>query len=305
MLTDLEGQKGIAVISMPAPFAPLSVFLRAAPRAFSVMWDAQTLGGTSMATSGVVRQVALTGPDRFKQLKNALPHLWGDVRLLEHPECGKLPPVRVFGGVSFVPGSGGQAPWSEFSDGRFILPRWVFGRTRGEMGFLRLTVDGERDCALAGRHQLLEQLDEIVEALEAYEGQTTTVTHLTIPRIEPSALQQMRPDEWGKYIDNIRSEIRARRFHKIVAARRSEVTLSGPVDDIEALSRLATEPQCTRFAFRGPRTSFIGASPETLVRKRGLDLSTQALAGTLRSLGSEMPILSQRTSQLLQSKKDQ
>jgi isochorismate synthase len=305
VLTDLEGQKGIAVISMPAPFAPLSVFLRSLPRAYSVMWDAQTLGGTSMATSGIVRQVALTGVDRFQQLKVALPYLWREVRTIEHPDCEPLPPVRVFGGVSFVPGSGGKPPWTEFTDGRFILPRWTFGRTRSAMGFLRLAVDGERDCSLAGRHQLLEHLDDIIQALEAYEGQTTTVTHLTMPRIEPSALQQMPHDDWVQYVNLIRSEIRSRRFHKIVAARRSEVRLDGPVDDIEALSRLATEPQCTRFAFRGPHTSFIGASPETLVRKRGLDLSTQALAGTLRSLGSELPILSQRTSQLMQSKKDQ
>jgi len=306
VLTDLEGKKGLAVIAMPAPFAPLSTFLRAVPRAFSIMWDAQTLGGTSMATSGVVRQISLTGPERFHQLKNALPHLWKDMKVIDHPDCaGKLPPLRVFGGVSFVPGSGGAAPWTEFADGRFILPRWCFGRTRAEVGFLRLVIDTERDCTITGRHDLLTQLDEIVEALEAYEGQTTSVTTLTIPRIEPTALKQTSCEEWTRYIERIQGEIRARRFHKVVAARRADVTLSGEVDDIEVVSRLATEPQCTRFAFRGPHSSFIGASPETLVRKRGVDLTTQALAGTLRSLGSEMPVLSQRTTQLLRSQKDQ
>jgi isochorismate synthase len=44
----------------------------------------------------------------------------------------------------------------------------------------------------------------------------------------------------------------------------------------------AAYPACTHFAFRREGATFLGATPETLFRKRGVDLKTEALAGTTR-----------------------
>ena len=44
----------------------------------------------------------------------------------------------------------------------------------------------------------------------------------------------------------------------------------------------AAYPDCTHFAVRRNRSTFLGATPETLFRKRGLSIETHALAGTTR-----------------------
>jgi isochorismate synthase len=303
VLTELEGKAGIAVLSVPVPFAPLSTFLRAAPRELSVMWDTGSRGGYSFAAAGAAVRIDLSGASRLDQLKAQARAVWQSLGLFDHPECPKMPPPRIFGGISFVPSARWEEPWSEYGDGCFTLPRWTYGRD-GEHAFLRLAVVAQRDCSLDGRHRLLGELDEILDALEAYEGQTTTLTYLTVPKIPESAVAQMPQPLWTVYIERIRAAIRSGAFSKIVAGRRADVALDGPIDDLEVLTRLAAEPNCTRFAFRRSRVSFIGASPETLLEKQGTKLMTQALAGTIRSLGSEMPVLSQRSSQLMTSGKD-
>ena len=82
------------------------------------------------------------------------------------------------------------------------------------------------------------------------------------------------------------------------------MALLEPVDDIDVLTRLIAEPSCTRFAFRRAGASFLGATPEALFEKRGLKATTEALAGTIRSLGSEPPLLGAQKAKLLGSDKD-
>ncbi len=52
------------------------------------------------------------------------------------------------------------------------------------------------------------------------------------------------------------------------------------LDVVTELGRSATH--CTRFAFRFGRSTFLGATPERLIRRKGPELATEALAGTSR-----------------------
>jgi isochorismate synthase len=73
---------------------------------------------------------------------------------------------------------------------------------------------------------------------------------------------------------------------------------------MDVLTSLMTEPHCIRFAFRRQHASFVGASPEVLFSKTGSEVASQALAGTIRSLGSDLPNLEAQSSRLLGSEKD-
>ena len=80
-------------------------------------------------------------------------------------------------------------------------------------------------------------------------------------------------------MERIRNAIASERFLEIVAARRCDVTLSYEPNDLDVLNRLMTEPKCARYHFRRAGSDFVGASPELLFLKSGLELRTQALAG--------------------------
>lgn len=305
-LRETDGKPVTAMISVPAPFAPLSTFLRALPRDLSFLWDGAE--GSSFAGGGAAFRIDLEGEDRIAQLRRAVPPIWSRLVRVVHPECAPSPP-RLFGGLSFeARGGRHQAPWDEFSDGCFTLPRWSYERIKDDdegRGIVTLAVHGDRDRGMERHAEFLEQLDRILEAFEEYEGQSTNFAAITIPRIHENAVQQLDFDVWHAHIERIRSAIGSGAFGKIVAGRACEVELPRNLDDVDVLGRLAAEPGCTRFAFRRERSSFIAASPETLLAKRGNTLRTQALAGTIKSLGSELPMLSQRSGQLTGSNKDQ
>jgi menaquinone-specific isochorismate synthase len=73
-------------------------------------------------------------------------------------------------------------------------------------------------------------------------------------------------------------------FEKIVLARAQELTADEPLHPLRVLNGLRQRfPDCYAFSFshgRGP--SFIGASPERLVRVSRGGLETEALAGSMR-----------------------
>jgi isochorismate synthase len=135
-------------------------------------------------------------------------------------------------------------------------------------------------------------------------GEETPEWPAEAPLRPPVEARQLSADRWAAHIQRIRIAIADGDFLKIVAARRCDLTLESPIDDVDVLGRLMTEAKCTQFAFRRATSTFVGASPETLCIKVGLALRTQALAGTLRRAGTdERPHDGQRES-LLRSKKD-
>jgi menaquinone-specific isochorismate synthase len=72
------------------------------------------------------------------------------------------------------------------------------------------------------------------------------------------------------------------RFEKVVLARQVEVAASGPILVADVLGRLrALFPACMVFNVDG----FLGASPELLVRRMGLDVRSHPLAGTVPRSG--------------------
>jgi menaquinone-specific isochorismate synthase len=76
-----------------------------------------------------------------------------------------------------------------------------------------------------------------------------------------------------------RDAIRNGRLDKVVLSLQVLATSASPLDQRRVLARLAAEyPECYTFAF----DSFVGASPELLVRRQGRALRSQPLAGSSR-----------------------
>ena len=89
--------------------------------------------------------------------------------------------------------------------------------------------------------------------------------------------------EWQQLVEAIVERIGRGEFEKIVIARRSTLGFASPIDVLDVLGELAASSKLsTRFAFRFGGARFVGATPERLVRLRGIELETEAVAGTNR-----------------------
>jgi menaquinone-specific isochorismate synthase len=93
--------------------------------------------------------------------------------------------------------------------------------------------------------------------------------------------------EWERGVLGVLQHIREGSLHKAVLARRTTLTHDSSLNPWDVLRGLrARAPQATLFALQfQPDAAFVGATPETLYRRRGNRLWTEAVAGT-QLLGS-------------------
>jgi len=92
----------------------------------------------------------------------------------------------------------------------------------------------------------------------------------------------MSHGQWKELVRRAVGQMEQGAFDKIVLARKVDVVANRPFVLHEVLARLASlYPSCTVFHFDG----FIGASPETLIRRTGRDILSHPLAGTVARSG--------------------
>ncbi|MDP3070288.1 MAG: isochorismate synthase [Opitutaceae bacterium] len=100
----------------------------------------------------------------------------------------------------------------------------------------------------------------------------------------PLVFRRTEASDYHAAVAQAIARIEAGEFKKIVLARAQELTADQPLHPLRMLNGLRQRfPDCYSFSFaqgRGP--SFIGASPERLVRVSQGRLETEALAGSIR-----------------------
>jgi isochorismate synthase len=274
------------VIALPAPNAPVEQLLSALPMPFGMIWWPPS--GWAFSAVGAAHRIQLTGKERLQQLQQASAALFDKMVYCRHPSCN-APPPRLFGGLAFSVDNNDEA-WSEFGDGCFMLPRWSYGRRENE-AVLTFAVPVAPDAA--GRKRAMEEFARICHELDGEMTRSTVASSIArrpIQSIPQDCLTQLDPAIWTAHIEAIQAAIGSGRFEKIVAARRCEIRAPEAIDDLQVFARLGHEyPSCSRFMFRRMNSTFVGASPETLFRKTGTTLTTQALAGSIGLGGLDAP----------------
>lgn len=282
---------GLVSLTVPAPVLPIDRAARAPLGSPLMFWDAPLFErgrGTALVGFGESARVEGDGEARFDEVRRGAAEVFGSLVGRTHPEASFAPPPRLFGGLAFRPEPSRAAPWSDFRDASFALPRWLYG-TDGERAFLRLTARrGEIDGA--------RMIDEALAMLGSARGPA--------PRDAASEADLVRtsPEVWGEMIGDALARIRARELTKVVPMALCKVEVRGALDPREALGNVgALYPECARFAFQRGDAVFLGASPERLVQKSGLFVEADALAGSAprRAAGD-----ARAASGLLESDKD-
>ena len=103
------------------------------------------------------------------------------------------------------------------------------------------------------------------------------------PADAPLAIIGERPDRvaWERLVGLFAGAVGRGRLDKVVLARRVDVRSSIEIDVENALRRLAAgAPEGTIYAFVRDGRTFLGATPERLVRTAGRDFETVAIAGS-------------------------
>lgn len=266
---------GLRLVWMRAPTGALNRLAACRIGEHTVLW-APAFGAesaTCVVGLGAARIVRAGGAQRLADARRGIERAFGE-RVHHRKAPAKGPRgqwPRFWGGMSFVPGHDARGCWESFGEATFVLPRWSYV-DEGDGGWLGAVYDPEKEAPDA----LFAECRQLWRAMTEPAPPRTPPTTVAVERRESTSAA-----EWAALIDSIHAGIRSGSLHKVVAARRSTLRLSpapDPAGVFQQLGELA--PGCSRFALRIGERTFLGATPERLVSRRGRRIDTDAIAGS-------------------------
>jgi salicylate biosynthesis isochorismate synthase/menaquinone-specific isochorismate synthase len=236
--------------------------------------DGQALGGF-----GSCAAVSASGEGRFQQLSTAMATRTAGMIADDPFDDPEAPPgsgVAWIGGFAFADQPPRSNHWAPFGSANFVLPEVAVAYGRGG-GEVRLTVNAVvRPGDDVQGH--LERVERMVEALAS-----AAVPQTTDPLPAGRAASSAGPDHYVNAVAGAVNRIRAGEFEKLVIARELEVEADSEYDPGVIAARLRDRfPECLAFAIVNGDRTYIGATPELLLRREGRRVSTMALAGSAR-----------------------
>ena len=235
-------------------------------------------GGFALAALGSAAMVEGHGSERFGEV-TAKSRALADRALVDDPAAdpGRPPaagPVWV-GGFAFADQGGGAPEWSSLAPAQLVMPEVTLVRQDGEA---RLTVVA-----------VVHGDESAISVLERAEARIATVMPAEMPLADPDPVARARvasamsPAHYEAAVARAVERIRAGELDKVVLAREVRVHAPLEIDPAPVLGALREAfPACYCYLVGTPELTFVGASPELLVRRDGARAQTVALAGTAR-----------------------
>ena len=251
--------------------------------------------GAAVAALGRVLALEAEGQNRFARVAERWRGVARDALADETDGPGGSGLVAL-GGFAFAPAGGSSPTWAGFAPASMIVPEVSLARRGGET---RLTVN----IALGPD-------DTVDDALERVARRLGELRQAPLPLLDPvpvgryEVISPMPPAHYEEAVARAVQRIGDHEFEKVVLAR--EVEVHAPVaHDPAAVLDLLRQAFPTSFTYvvgRGDAT-FIGATPELLIRREGQRASTVALAGSTRR-SADPAVDDHLGEQLLRSDKD-
>ena len=255
--------------------------------------------GFVLAGLGQAATLEARGPKRFAEVAARARELGRHAFADDPAEDPARPPAAgpVFiGGFAFADEGGASPEWSGLAPASLVLPELALVRQAGEA---RMT--------LIAAVRPDDDPDDVVERLLA---RTMELREASMPLLDPDPAVRTRvasaapPSHYEHAVERAVERIRAGELEKVVLAR--EVRAHAPADhDPGAVLGALREifPACYCWCVGTPEATFVGASPELLVRREGQRAQTVALAGTTRR-SADPSVDDHLGEQLLNSAKD-
>ena len=201
--------------------------------------------------------------------------------------------MRFFGGMRFDPHRDSDAVWTSFGGYRFVLPRF-------ELHVLGPQAQVYCNLVFPEDYGLLDEIQAEIKDFHLPERDLDGVLPLPISRAD-------HPEEsiWKDRVRWALETFSREPLEKVVLARRVDFDFQKAPDALLLLKLLArATPNCFHFHFESTTgEAFIGATPERLFFRNGLQIESEAVAGT-RPRGDTRDMDEEYRTSLLESEKE-
>ncbi|MGI8945758.1 MAG: isochorismate synthase [Thermoleophilaceae bacterium] len=302
LLARRGGGRAAASVTVPVPpdTDPAAVVLAARrPEDAFFCFEQPDRDGYAVCGLGSAAVLTGAGPDRFAAAARACRELAirtiADDPAADPERPSGSGPVFV-GGFAFAPDGGETPEWSSLAPARLVLPECSLSRGGGRA---RLTVN----VCVAGP----EGADAVLERVRA---RLAELRPAAMPLLDPDPVEHARvagaapPSHYEEAVRRAVERIHAGELEKVVLAREVRVHAPGEIAPAPVLDALRSVfPACYCYCVGTPQLTFLGASPELLLRRDGARAQTVALAGSARR-SADPAVDGHLGEQLLQSPKD-
>ena len=120
------------------------------------------------------------------------------------------------------------------------------------------------------------------ESFYLHAGESVPIEDYEVPRVRHNYKETSDDKaDWNRLMNAIADGISRGEMTKVVSSREVEFTSETPYNVASILANLVdNNPNCFIFGYEKDGRTFVGASPEILVRHRGSEILSYALAGT-------------------------
>jgi isochorismate synthase len=262
----------LAAASVPVDATdPIALFAAAVEAGLEAALWLRPSEGLGLVGIGRAWAVEGDGPARFRDAEAAWRGLIRDAHL-----DGAEP--WLLGGLGFSGRRPDAAdPWGPFGPSSLVLPELGLAVRDGAAQVTAAAIGTADPRGLERQWEAL-----VARARELTPSAAGMVARPVFATLRTESEQPSRP-AWHRLVGTIAGAVGRGRLDKVVLARRVDLRSPVELDVPNALRRLAASaPESTIYAFRREGRTFLGATPERLVRVEGRSFRTAAIAGTIR-----------------------
>ncbi len=231
--------------------------------------------GAALAALGCVRQIEARGPGRFHAAAEEWRRL-AAAAIADPPDGPAGAGLVAVGGFAFAPDGAAAPQWEGFTPASLHVPEVAFARRGADVRMTVAALATPDDTAA----DLLARIDRRLAELRP---------DAPLPLLDPAptgryrVVSAMPPEHYEGAVARAVERIRAGALEKVVLAREVQVHAPRAHDPGAVLGALRDGfSECYVYAVGRGEATFVGATPELLVRRDGERASTVALAGSTR-----------------------
>ena len=221
---------------------------------------------------GNVKNLQVTAnADRYKQVEKSWINFQKTAVKTGVKDIDATGPL-LFGGFSFDYEQNSTILWNQFGDNLFYIPAFMLSIVEGEAYLTKnvlCTPENQEPFSINMINDWEECLFEDLDEKEIPDN----------PLVEQ---REVRPTEWKQTVANAVLEMKNSDLDKIVLARELRVVFKNRIVSEHVLQNLMKEqPTSYIFSFEAGGDCFIGATPEQLIKKKGNEVFSVCLAGSI------------------------
>lgn len=226
---------------------------------------------TITGLGGVKKLQATANASRYKQVERSWNKLQSTAVRTGVSDVAATGPL-LFGGFSFDYEHHTSLLWNQFGDHLFYIPAFMLSIVEGE-AYLTANVLCRPEDQETSLIYLINEQEELL---------MRNIDNKEIPVNVLVEQREVCPTEWKQTVANVVQEMKNSDLDKIVLARELRVIFQNQIVSEKVLQMLMIEqPTSYIFSFEAGGDCFIGATPEQLIKKKGNEVFSVCLAGSI------------------------